>query len=108
MLKLNEVDIPRNNGDDSEQLEEVTEESSELQKCRAKVKELLDKLQKETSAKQIDLDFVSVSVFACWMSDCMYSYETKGGVDGGERGEGRGNVYSTVFRAVSRTRHANV
>ncbi|KAK7113620.1 wings apart-like protein homolog [Littorina saxatilis] len=64
MLKLNEVDIPRNNGDDSEQLEEVTEESSELQKCRAKVKELLDKLQKETSAKQIDLDFVSTGNLA--------------------------------------------
>ena len=62
MLKLNEVDMPRSNGDPAvEAAEEGVEDSSELQKCRKRVQELLVQLQKETNAKQIDLDFVSVS-----------------------------------------------
>lgn len=62
MLKLNEVDMPRSNRDPAvEAAEEGVEDSSELQKCRKRVQELLVQLQKETNAKQIDLEFVSVS-----------------------------------------------
>lgn len=65
MLKLNEVDMPRSNGDNAvETTDEGAEGSSELQKCRKRVQELLIQLQKETNAKQINLEFVSVSMLS--------------------------------------------
>lgn len=78
MLKLNEVDMPREGytiakpvlqtgADTGEANISATtgingEESVELEKCRRRVQELLEQLQRETNAKQIDLDFVSVSI----------------------------------------------
>ncbi|KAL8595031.1 hypothetical protein ACOMHN_002010 [Nucella lapillus] len=83
MLKLNEVDMPRAedvDGADStgssstqaagaqegggEQEAENVDDSTELEKWRGRVQELLVHLQKETNAKQIDLDFVSTGNLA--------------------------------------------
>ncbi|XP_076441923.1 uncharacterized protein LOC143280963 [Babylonia areolata] len=76
MLKLNEVDTPRSNGQvpesprvgaaaEAEQgPESAGEDSADLEKWRARVQDLLVQLQKETNAKQIDLDFVSTGNLA--------------------------------------------
>lgn len=64
MLKLNEVDMPRYGEDVDGTEEEAVEDSSELQKCRSRVQEMLVQLQRETKAKQIDLGFVSTGNLA--------------------------------------------
>ena len=84
MLKLNEVDMPRSSIDDRPpevvvEQEGDSEDSSELQKCRSRVQDLLIQLQRETNAKQIDLEFVSVSKAVCDATICC-------GSDGGEGG----------------------
>lgn len=67
MLKLNEVDMPRSNGQGTEEAAVVAaeeEDSTDLEKCRQRVKDLLVQLQKETNAKEIDLGFVSTGNLA--------------------------------------------
>ena len=80
MLKLNEIDMPRNGEGDAdtntEQEPGANDESSELEKCRKRVQDLLVQLQTETNAKEINLDFVSVSMDWCQRSVsrfCKYS-----------------------------------
>ncbi|XP_076458860.1 uncharacterized protein LOC143292454 [Babylonia areolata] len=69
MLKLNEVDMPRSHREDPAHGDwahgSSSEDSSELEKCRHRVQDLLLQLQKEsTAAKQIDVDFVSTGNLA--------------------------------------------
>lgn len=71
MLKLNEVDMPRNGdqppeteGADAAAEAAAEENKEELQKIRKRVQELLLQLQRETKAtlsQEINLGFVSVS-----------------------------------------------
>ena len=63
MLKLNEVDMPRGHDDSMHEGDKEgvnAEDRGELEKCRRRIQDLLAQLQKESNAKQIDLDFVSV------------------------------------------------